>query len=90
MVPGKGSRCIFSAYEIERRPRGAIASCARSNRRCHTLWQTPVSPKAIPVGAWLASDGPQSGADFCQFCSATLALPWRVSISPIKRLASAG
>ena len=30
MVPGKGSRCIFSACEIERRPRGAIARCARS------------------------------------------------------------
>jgi len=30
MVPGKGSRSIFSACEIERRPRGAIASCARS------------------------------------------------------------
>ncbi|CAH0648652.1 hypothetical protein PSEG_04606 [Pseudomonas sp. Nvir] len=28
MVPGKGSRSIFSACEIERRPRGAIASCA--------------------------------------------------------------
>ncbi len=28
MVPGKGSRSIFSACEIERRPRGA-----RSNRR---------------------------------------------------------
>ena len=30
MVPGKGSRSIFSACEIERRPRCAIASCARS------------------------------------------------------------
>ncbi|WP_232109601.1 hypothetical protein, partial [Pseudomonas juntendi] len=30
MVSGKGSRSIFSACEIERRPRGAIASCARS------------------------------------------------------------
>ena len=30
MVPGKGSRSIFSACEIERRAGGAIASCARS------------------------------------------------------------
>ncbi len=52
MVPGKGSRSIFSACEIERRAGGA-----RSNRRCHTLWQTPVSPKAIPVGAGLPAMG---------------------------------
>ena len=33
------------------------AGGARSNRRCHTLWQTPVSPKAIPVGAGLPAMG---------------------------------
>ncbi|CAH0649642.1 hypothetical protein PSNVIR_03926 [Pseudomonas sp. Nvir] len=66
MVPGKGSRSIFSACEIERRPRGAIASCARSNRRYHTLWQTPVSPKAIPVGAGLPAMRPaQAIQDSC-------------------------
>ena len=45
---------------------------------------------AVDVEAWLAGDGPQSGPNHYQFCSATLDLPWRVSISPIKRLASAG
>jgi len=51
---------------------------------------TMVEMCAVDVGAWLAGDGPQSGPNHYQFCSATLDLPWRVSISPIKRLASAG
>ncbi|MDS5915740.1 hypothetical protein RLF34_02685, partial [Streptococcus pneumoniae] len=45
----------------ERSSRLRRAGGARSNRRCHTLWQTPVSPKAIPVG--LACDGLQSSPD---------------------------
>ncbi|TFF42825.1 hypothetical protein E3U47_02685 [Pseudomonas sp. RIT623] len=42
-----------------------------------------------PVGAWLAGDGPRSGPLSHHF-SATLDFPWRVSISSIRRLASAG
>ena len=51
MVSGKGSRSIFSACEIERRPRGAIASCARSY-----VCFGPIIPVGFArecLGAWL-------------------------------------
>ena len=52
------------------------AGGARSHRRCHTLWQTPVSPKAIPAG--LAGDRAPAG----NIWSEPNRIPMRIIPSP--------